>query len=80
MNELTGFSKVATYLTHPLVLVGFVLMLVFGVHRQLIKSGLLPKVTKETGGKILHTMLKYGFWIGFTVVILGFVLQFLQPS
>ena len=38
MENLAGFAKIVPYLTHPLALVGYVLMLFFGTHRALIKS------------------------------------------
>mgnify|MGYP001815937130 CR=1 FL=1 len=46
--NIAGFEKIAQYLTHPLVLVGFVLMLAYGIHWQLMKSGLLSQVTKKS--------------------------------
>jgi len=57
--DITGFDKVAQYLTHPLVLVGFVLMLVFGIHSQLMKSGLLSKVDKKDSSEIIKLLLRY---------------------
>jgi len=80
MDEISAFGQIAQYLTHPLVLVGFVLMLVFSIHKQLIQSGLLPKVTQKTGGEIIQTLLKYGFWLGLAIVVLGIILQLFNPS
>ncbi|CAK8720504.1 MAG: TPR repeat-containing protein [Candidatus Electronema aureum] len=74
--DITGFSKVAQYLTHPLALVGFVLMLVFGMHKEIVKSGLLPQVSKKDGSEILKLILRYGFWLGLVLVLAGFLLQF----
>jgi hypothetical protein len=39
-SDQGGFQKIAPYLKHPLVLVGFVLLIFFGIHRTLIKSGI----------------------------------------
>ena len=40
MDKLKGFTEIAPYLTHPLVLIGFVLLLIFSVHKTLkIRSG-----------------------------------------
>lgn len=74
--ELAQFGP---YLQHPLVLVGFTLMLMFGVHRQLIKSGILPKLTRKEGSGIVRLLIQYGFWIGLAVLISGILLQLLKP-
>lgn len=74
--DIAGFAKVAGYLTHPLVLVGFVLMLVFGMHRAIVQSGLLPKVSRKDGGEIIKLILRYGFWLGMVLMLAGFALQF----
>lgn len=59
--NLAGFEKIAKYLAIPLVLIGFVLMLVFGIHSELIKSGLLPQVSQQDADIIIKLMLRYGF-------------------
>ncbi len=64
--DITGFGQVAPYLTHPLVLAGFGLMLVFGIHKEIVKSGLLPQVSKKDGSEILKLILRYGFWRALT--------------
>ncbi|MCW5200976.1 hypothetical protein VU07_04145, partial [Desulfobulbus sp. F4] len=69
--NIAGFEKVAPHLTHPLVLVGFVLMLAFGIHSQLIKSGLLSKVDKKDSGLIIRLFLRYGFWLALTLLLAG---------
>jgi len=74
--DITGFDKVAQYLTHPLVLVGFVLMLVFGIHSQLMKSGLLSQVSKKDSNLIIRLFFRYGFWLGLVLVLAMFLLQF----
>lgn len=76
--DMSGFAKVAQYLTHPLVLIGFVLMLVFGIHRQILQSGLLPQVSKKAGADIIKTIVLYGFWLGLILVLVGFTLQLLN--
>jgi tetratricopeptide (TPR) repeat protein len=72
--NLAGFEKIAKYLAIPLVLIGFVLMLVFGIHSELIKSGLLPQVSQQDAGMIIKLMLRYGFQLGMSVTVLGFAL------
>jgi hypothetical protein len=60
---LSGFRRVARYLTHPLVLIGFVLMLVFGFQWQLIESGIIPPMPTGEAAGVVHALLRYGFWI-----------------
>ncbi|MCW5213357.1 hypothetical protein VU04_10660, partial [Desulfobulbus sp. TB] len=74
--NMTGFEKIAPYLTHPLVLLGFGLMLVFKFHGLLLKSGVLPQVSKKDGGDVVKQMLRYGFWLGLALVFTMFLLQF----
>ncbi len=73
---MTGFDKIAMYLTHPLVLVGFVLMLMFGVHKALIKSGIIPPLTQDQGSKVVQMFLQYGFVIGLLIMLIGFILRY----
>jgi tetratricopeptide (TPR) repeat protein len=70
--NIAGFEKVAKYLAVPLVLVGFVLMLAFGIHSQLIDSRLLTQVSVEESGAIIRLILGYGFQLGLCVTVLGF--------
>ena len=79
MNEsLKEFEKIAPYLEHPLVLVGFVLLVFFGIHKTLIRSGIIPPVNQRTGGKLVQLLLRYGLIIALAVVFLGFALQFFR--
>jgi len=75
MDSVKSFTDLAPYLTQPLILAGFVLLLVFGIHKALIKSGILPPVGPRTGGIIVQTILKYGFWLAVLVIVLGFGLK-----
>ncbi len=74
MNPMNfaGFEKIAPYLTHPLVLVGFVLLLAYGIHWQLMKSGLLSQVSKKDSSLIIRLFLRYGFWLALTLLLAGF--------
>ncbi|MDU9050850.1 MAG: tetratricopeptide repeat protein [Candidatus Electrothrix sp. Rat3] len=74
--NITGFDKVAPYLTHPLVLVGFVMMLAYGIHWQLMRSGLLAQATKKDSALIIRLFLRYGFWLALVLLLAGFGLQF----
>jgi len=76
MLTLTAFKEIGPYLSHPLALVGFVLLLLFGVHRALIRSGDLKPIPEYEGPRILRLLLRYGFWLALLVVVLGFGLQY----
>ncbi len=78
MDEITGFQAIAPYLTNPLVLAGFALFLLFGVHRALLKAGIIPPLTPSAGNKVVQSLLRYGFVIALVVIVLGFVLAFYQ--
>jgi hypothetical protein len=54
MDELKGFARIAPYLSDPLVLVGFALLLLFLLFRSLIGSGLIPVLEQEAGGRSLR--------------------------
>jgi len=71
---LHAFKQIAPYLTHPLVLIGFVLLLVFGIHGQLIDSGIIPPLPEQEAGGVVHALLRYGFWIALAILVLGFLL------
>jgi hypothetical protein len=73
---MSWFSSIAPFLTHPLVLAGLALALTFGVHRALIRAKLIPPLSRTQGGQVLRIILRYGFWLAFLVVVLGFALSF----
>ena len=75
MNDFEWFSKITTYLTHPLVLVGFVLFLFFGIHKLLITSGIIKPVSEFEGSVIIKILLQYGFIIALIIIITGFSLK-----
>ena len=76
--ELSAFEKIAPYLTHPLVLVGFALLLAFSIHRALIKSGIIPPLSKSGGSRAVQLLLHYGFLLALVVIVLGFVLRYVE--
>ena len=76
MENLAGFANIVPYLTHPLALVGYVLMLFFGIHRALIKAGIIPPLSQRAGSKVVQMLLRYGFVIALLIILLGFGLQF----
>ena len=48
--DFTAFEKIARHLARPLVLVGFVMTLLFGLHKLIVQSGLLSQepISKKT--------------------------------
>jgi tetratricopeptide (TPR) repeat protein len=77
---MQGFAEYARYLQQPLTLIGFVLLLLFGVHRALLSSKIIPQVSERSGSRIVHALLRYGFIIALAVIILGFALEFFKTS
>ena len=63
LTSIGDFAKVAPYLTNPLVLIGFGLMLLFGIYWALIQSGIFPPVSKAESGKLMRLLLNHGFII-----------------
>ncbi len=80
MPDLAGFAKIAPYLTNPLVLAGFCLLLFFGLLRAVLKSRVMPTVSQSAGGKALLSLLRYGFATAVLVILLGFGLAFYQTQ
>src|SRR5262249_21601743 len=75
-RPMGDFTKLAPYLQHPLVLVGFVVFLVIGTHRLLIKSKIIPQLSKRSGSLVVRSILRYGFVIALAVIGFGFGLQY----
>jgi Flp pilus assembly protein TadD len=78
--SLQAFKDIAPYLSHPLVLIGFGLFLVFGIQRTLLKAGIIPPLTTRTGGKVVQTLLRYGFIIALLIIMLGFAMAFFKTQ
>lgn len=78
MSGLKSFLDIAPYLGNPLILTGFVLFLFFGIHRILIKSGIILPLKPRDSGNILQRLLRYGFIIALVVIMLGFALEFFK--
>jgi tetratricopeptide (TPR) repeat protein len=74
--DIAGFEKVAPYLSNPLVLVGFGLLLAYLIISQLMKSGLLRQVFQKDSSLIIRLFLRYGFWLALTLLLAGSLLQF----
>ena len=73
--EIKNVIDVFQYLTHPLALIGFVLLLFFNIQGLLIKSKII-RISQSDGSVILKVIFRYGFLISITTIILGFSLSF----
>lgn len=80
MRRTKSLSTLLAFLSHPLVLVGLVLLALFGLYDRLIEAEIFPPVTQEDSASLLGMLLNHGFVIGLTVVVLGFALQFYKLS
>ena len=80
MDDITAFKEIAPYLTHPLVWVGFVLFLFFGIHRALLKAGIIRPLDPRNSSKVVMALLRYGFVIALVALALGFLLEFRSHS
>lgn len=80
MSEFGGLEKLMPYLEHPLVLVGFVLLLFFTVARTVIRSRVLTPITGAKSYRVLQSILLYGFVLSVAVVLLGFGLKYRELS
>ena len=74
------FDKIAPYLEEPIVLVGFVLFLFFGLARAIIGAGIIPKLTRHHGYRLMMRLLTYGFVLALAVAIVGSGLKYQEFS
>jgi tetratricopeptide (TPR) repeat protein len=78
MEELRQFDKIAPYLKDPLVLTGFGLLLIFALHRSLIKSGAILRMGGRASGVAVQTLLRHGFILAVLLIVLGFGWKFFE--
>jgi hypothetical protein len=69
---LQPFKDVAPFLQHPLVLIGFVVLLFFGVLTALLKTGLLPQLSKKAAAELAKRVINFGFITALLIIALGF--------
>ena len=74
------FAKIAPYLQDPLVLIGFFILVFFSFARFVVKQGLIPKLSRALGYRVLQAILLYGFVIGLVIILLGFGLKYRELS
>jgi len=77
---MADFHKVAKYLKHPLVLVGFIFSIIVGLCEALIESGILSSIGSDNSSKILILIVNYGFLISGIVVLGGIGLSFYKEK
>lgn len=77
---MDGFSKIAPFLSHPLVLTGFALFLLFGLLRAVLSSDKISPLGERESAWIFERLALGGLWVAVLVVILGFGLAFVQNS
>jgi hypothetical protein len=75
MDIFKPFVDIAPQLTQPLVLMGFVFLLVFGIHKALIKSDILTHINPGAGGTVVIMLIRYSFWLAVLVIVLGYGLK-----
>ncbi len=74
------FKDIAPFLQHPLVLVGFVILLFSGILTALLKAGILPSLPEKTVGDVVKRILNYAFILALLVIVLGFWEQMQERS
>lgn len=74
-QALESFETVAPYLTNPVSLLGFAILLVF-VYRPLIRLGIIPPAMQRIVGRVDEAPLRYVFGLALLFIGLGIGLQF----
>lgn len=80
MSDLSVASAALPYLQQPLVLVGFVLLLFFGLAKVIARSRVLTPITGAKSYRVLQSILAYGFVLAVVVIALGFGLKYRELS
>lgn len=75
-----NFQNIAPYLQDPLVLIGFVLLLFFGLTRSILKAGIIPQLSGSAGFRVVMRLLTYGFILALAVIAIGFALKYRELS
>jgi hypothetical protein len=72
MDLPNTFKDIAPFLQHPLVLVGFVILLFFGIVTALLKAGILPQLPQQSAADLAKRVINLGFIIAVLIIALGF--------
>src|SRR5712692_4426284 len=62
----------ATRIRTPIALAGLVVMILYAVIRQMLKSGLFPPLDQSAGGRAVNMILKGLFALSIIAMVLGF--------
>jgi DNA polymerase III delta prime subunit len=76
MRRPAVLATVLSVLTHPLIVVGLAVLVLFGLYERLIEAGIFQPLTQGDSASLLGVLLGHGFWIALAVIVLGFALQF----
>lgn len=74
------FHKIAPYLEEPIVLVGLVLFLFFGLARTILEAGVIPILTSRDGYRVIMRLMTYGFVLALVVIVFGSVHKYRELS
>jgi len=80
MRRSERLASVLSFVSHPLVLVGVVVLLLFGLYEHLLEARIFRPVPEGEVAPVVHKLLDHGFAIGLEVVVLGFALQFYKVA
>ncbi|MCG8329469.1 MAG: PDZ domain-containing protein [Chitinophagales bacterium] len=73
-------EKLTALLSNPLIIIGLALLLIFGIYRLVILSGLLPPIPKEDSTSIVGSIIKYGSLLAAISIVIGGALTFSDVS
>jgi len=76
VKDLGAFEKIAPHLTHPLVLAGFALFVLFSLLYALLSSDKLSPLGKTQSSRLLERVVLGGSVVAGLVIVLGFALAF----
>ena len=79
-KQMEGFASIAQYLSDPLVLTGFGLLLFFGFAHGVLRSGLLRQVNQSQSYDLLKRLILFGFLGAVAVTVLAFGLKYRELS
>ena len=65
--------EIATNISNPLMLAGFLAAAFFFIARQIIKANIFPQLTKQLTGDIIKIIIERLFILALIAMILGFI-------
>ena len=76
---MESIFEIASSISTPLALAGFVAAVFFFILRQIIKANVIPPLTKALGGQVILTIINYVFVLALVGMVLGFI-GFILPE